>query len=183
LFPEIAAWWESKSKGPHLVALSATSVSPKPIHAPVLGCPVKPSGLQKIFAREWIWLGGLLGTAVGLTLVLAIQAYPDWAQMYVLVFAGAVGGFMLSVVLIRLLRHIRVKINGGPFRKGDLVQVLTGPHAGKIAAVYEEWTSRGEVRVDLGEQEWKETKDVFSQVQLCRVKRADRTVPANSLSA
>ena len=90
--------------------------------------------------------------------------------MLSLVIIGAIGGFMVSFVFFKIFWHIRIWINGGPFRKDDLVQVLAGMHAGRIAAVYEEWPSRGQVRIDLGGPEWKDVKDVFSHVQLCRVK-------------
>jgi prepilin-type N-terminal cleavage/methylation domain-containing protein len=53
------------------------------------------------------------------------------------------------------------------------VQVIAGAHAGRIAAVYEEWPSRNQVRVDLGESEWTEVKDVFLYVQLCKVKKLE----------
>jgi hypothetical protein len=169
LFPEIIAWWNDKTKREHLRILPPIPPRPIPDHAPVSGSPVKPSWLQLLFARTQVWTAGLLGVAVCLDLAVAIQA-PDLPQMLVLVFVGAIGGFLVSWVLFKVLWHARIWINGGPFRKGDLVQVLAGTHAGKIAALYEEWPARSQVRIDLGEQEWTEVKDVFTYVQLCRVK-------------
>jgi hypothetical protein len=101
--------------------------------------------------------------------------------MLTLVFLGAMIGFVVSWIFFKVLRHIRVWINGGPFHKGDLVQVIAGGHAGRIAAVYEEWPSRNQVRVDLGESEWSEVKDVFSYVQLLKVKSALPPTEAHSL--
>jgi hypothetical protein len=132
---------------------------------------VRPSLLQRCFARDSVWTIGFLGLAVGVDLVLAIQA-PDWRQMLAVVFVGAIIGFMVSWFVFKILRRIRVWINSGPFHNGDLVQVIAGPHAGETTAVYEEWPSRNQVRVDLGESERQDVKDVFSYVQLLRVKSA-----------
>ena len=175
LFPELEAWWRDKTKGAHLILLPPLPPRPVPDHAPVFGCPVKPSLLQKMFARENLWPIGFFGTAVVVDLALAIQG-ADLGQMLALVVVGALGGFLASWILFKVCWHIRVWINGGPFHQGDLVQVIAGPHAGRIVAVYEEWASRSQVRVDLGEAEWKAVQDVFSYVQVCRVKRAPAPV-------
>jgi hypothetical protein len=172
LFPELIAWWENKAKGAHLITFPAAPPRPVPSHAPVFGCPVKPSLLQRFFARDGVWTTGFLGIAVVVDLALASQA-PDGRQMLALVFVGAIAGFMVSWPFLKVVWHIRVWINGGPFHKDDYVQVIAGAHAGKIAAVYEEWPSRNQVRVDLGESEWTEVKDVFSYVQLCKVKKLE----------
>jgi len=172
LFPEIIAWWERKAKGAHLIIFPAAPPRPAPTHAPVLGRPVKPSLLQIFFASEAVWTTQFLGMAVVVDLAFAIRA-SDWKQMLAMVLPGAIAGFMVSWPLLRIVRHVRVWINGGPFHKDDLVQVITGAHAGTIAAVYEEWPSRHQVRVDLGEAEWTEVKDVFSYVQLCRVQKKE----------
>jgi len=171
LFPEVVAWWKDKVKREHLLILPPLPPRPVPDHAPVFGCPVKPSLLQKLFAHTHVWIAGLLGIAVGVDLTIAIQA-TDLPQMFALVFIGAICGFAVSWVFFKMLWHFRAWTNGGPFRKGDLVLVIAGTHAGRIAIVYEEWPSRGQVRVDLGEREWKEVKDVFTHVQLCKVKSA-----------
>jgi ribosomal protein L24 len=172
LFPELIAWWENRTKGAHLITFPAAPPRPAPSHAPVFGCPVKPSLLQRFFARDGVWTTGFLGIAVVVDLALAVQA-PGLRQMLALVFVGAIAGFMASWPLLKVVWHIRVWMNGGPFHKGDLVQVIAGAHAGKIAAVYEEWPTRNQVRVDLGESEWTEVKDVFSYVQLCKVKKLE----------
>lgn len=169
LFPEIIAWWECKAKGTHLIFRQPFPLPPIPSHAPVFGQPVVPSLLQNIFARDVTWVASFFGTAVVFTLVMAIQA-SALGEMFGLVVVGAATGAVISWISLKILWHIRVWINGGPFRKGELVQVIAGPYAGRIAAVYEEWPSRNEVRIDLGESEWNEVKDVFSHVQLCRVK-------------
>jgi urea transporter len=137
-----------------------------------LQAALKPSFLQKIFASMAAWVIGFFVIAVGTALFIAIQAFPMQGAMFVLVITGAIVGLVVSVLFVKILRHVRVRINGGPFHKGDFVQVIAGPHAGRIATVYEEWPSRNQVRVDLGESECKEAKDVFSYVQLLKVKSA-----------
>ena len=169
LFPEIIAWWECKAKGTHLVFFQPFPLPPVPSHAPVFGQPVVPTLLQNIFARNGVWVASFFGTAVVFTLVIAIQA-SGLGEMFGLVVAGAAMGAMISWISLKIFRHIRVWINGGPFHRGELVQVIAGPYAGRIAAVYDEWPSVDKVRIDLGESEWKERKDVFPNIQLCRVK-------------
>lgn len=173
LFPKIVAWWETKQPDPHLLVLLSRAPPEMPTHAPVFGHPVKPSRLQRFFAKDYVWTIGFFGIAVCFAATLAVQASPDWTQMFILLFAGAVGGAMLSWILLQIVWRIRGWINGGPFRKGDLVQVISGAHAGKIAAVYEEWPSRNQVRIDLDHAAWEDVKDVFSSVQLCRVKKEE----------
>jgi hypothetical protein len=171
LFPEITAWWENKAKGAHLIILPPAPPRPVPSHAPVFGCPVKPSVFQRFFAKDVVWTIQLLGMAVVIDLVMAIQG-SDWKQMFGMVFVGAAIGFIVSWFFFKILWHVRVWINGGPFHRDDLVQIIAGDYAGQIAAVYEEWPSRNQVRVDLGESECIEVKDVFSYVQLLKVKSA-----------
>lgn len=125
--------------------------------------------MQKLFAIERVWTIGFLALSVGSALFMGIQAFPSWTQMLILAVAGAAIGAMLSWVVLKVLWHIRVRINGGPFREGDLVQIIAGREAGKIARVYEQWPSRSQVRVELGEAARKDVKDVFSYVQLYRV--------------
>jgi hypothetical protein len=129
---------------------------------------VKPSLLQGFFTRDAVWVIGFLGAAVAVDLAFAIQA-PNLKQMLGMAFGGAVIGLFASWFFFQILWRVRVWINDGPFHAGDLVQVIAGAHAGKIAAVYEEWPSRNQVRVDLGEAEYAAVKDVFSYVQLCKV--------------
>ncbi len=180
LFPEVLAWWESKAKGAHLIVLPPKPPRPIPSHAPVFGEPVKPSLFQRFFALDDVWPIQLFGLAVIVDLSFAVQA-PDLKQMFGMILPGAAIGFFASWFVFKLLWHIRIWINGGPFKEGDIVQVIGGPHAGKIAAVYEEWPSRSQVRVDLGEAEWKNVKDVFYNVQLVKVKKAPAPVEVGAL--
>jgi hypothetical protein len=167
IFPEVIAWWENKTKSAHLIVQQPAQPSVSPSHASVSGYSVKPSLWQRFFARDAVWPIGFLGTAVAVDLAFAVQA-PDLKKMLGLVFVGAVIGLIVSWIFFKILWRVRVWLNRGPFHTGDLVQVIAGPHAGKIAAVYDEWPSRKQVRIDLGETESTEVKDVYSYVQLLK---------------
>ena len=182
LFPEVITWWENKTKGAHLILLQPAQPAAAPSHAPVSGYPVKPSLLQRFFARDAVWPIGFLGTAVTVDLAFTVQA-SDLKKMLGLVFVGAVIGLVVSWILFKVLWRVRVWLNRGPFHTGDLVQVIAGPHAGKIAAVYEEWPSRKQVRIDLGEIESTEVKDVYSYVQLLKSESIRDGEKSKSLSS
>lgn len=85
-----------------------------------------------------------------------------------LVLAGAAVGALVSRTLCGTLWNIRARVNGAPFQRGDCVQILTGLHRGRVARVYEVWGERNQVRVELGEQEKSETKDVFPHLEVFR---------------
>ena len=170
LFPEIIAWWECKAKGTHLIFFQPDPLPPVPSHAPVFGQPVVPTLLQNFFARDGVWRTGIYGAAAVYTLVGAILGWNLGEKWYGMVVVCVLIVLVLSRYFFKVFQHIRVWINGGPFHRGELVQVISGPYAGRIAAVYDEWPSVDKVSIDLGESEWKERKDVFSHVQLCRVK-------------
>lgn len=178
LFPEVIAWWESKAVGEHLLVFEPKRVPALPPLAPVhVSTPTNPSLLQRYFAGKAAWPVQFVGLAVAFDLFYARNAW-DRGNIVVVILVllmGAAIGLGISWLANVLLWRIRVRINGGPFHTGDLVQVITGPHAGTIARVYEEWPSRKEVRIDVGELEMREVKDVFSHVQLmkCREVRGN----------
>ena len=96
---------------------------------------------------------------------------------------GAFAGVSISYFALRGFYYVITRMNGAPFRKGDVVQILVGEYQGHIAGVYEEWRDRKQVRVDLGDQAAKDVKDVFSLNELCRAEeryspiRVDFSVP------
>jgi hypothetical protein len=129
---------------------------------------MKPTVFQRIFARDWVWTAGFLGFAVGLTLAIAMQA-PDRTHTLTVIAGGAAASAAVSWTLFKVLWFFRVRANGGPFRKGDLTQVIAGTYAGRQGYVYDEWQSRNQVRIRLDDSASKGAKDVFSQRQLIRV--------------
>jgi hypothetical protein len=122
-------------------------------------CSVQPSLLQKILARNQVWAIAFFGIAVTVALAFAIQG-QNWKQMLFMLLPGGTSGALLSWIVLKALYHLRVRVNGGPFRRGDLVQIIGGAYAGKAASIYEEWPSRGQVRVDLSDSGVNDSKDV-----------------------
>ncbi len=128
--------------------------------------PVKPTLLQKFFARDSVWVIGFL--AVGVFVVIALIPHRErWMDVFLWTFLGAPIGFAISWMVLLTLKRLRIRVNGGPFHNGDVVQVIAGKYAGRIATVCEEWPGRNQVRVDLGEV-LHDVDDVFSYLQLVR---------------
>ncbi|MHC4503671.1 MAG: hypothetical protein ACYTFI_10225 [Planctomycetota bacterium] len=112
---------------------------------------------------------------MGLTLWVVVGAFPVltvFERVYMLVVAIpasiGLGWFIAALFVWPFVYAASRRINGAPFSVGDKVHVLCGPHSGKRVAVYELWPSRGQVRVELGEQEKADAKDVFDENQVCR---------------
>lgn len=61
--------------------------------------------------------------------------------------------------------------NGAPFREGDVVRILRGPHKQKVVPIYDVWIERDQVRVNLGEKEKNEMSDVFSLLSIRKLKK------------
>jgi hypothetical protein len=62
--------------------------------------------------------------------------------------------------------------NGGPFKVGDTVQILSAPHRGRVSRIYSTWQGNA-LRVELGTKEKEEFKDIFAPAQLLRLERAE----------
>ncbi|HEY4760490.1 MAG TPA: KOW motif-containing protein, partial [Thermoguttaceae bacterium] len=78
------------------------------------------------------------------------------------------GWFILSPIY-----YDRGLKNGAPFREGDMVRILVGPHRDRIVKVYAMWQGNT-VRVELGDKEKREFKDIFSPAQLLREENAEQ---------
>jgi hypothetical protein len=131
--------------------------------------------------------GPVLGALLALhecqpTLALA----ADWfnvVRWIVICVLGLLAGFFIAIVfgacwLPSLYLNRSVK-NGHPFREGDLVHILVGPHRDRIVRVLEvrnldpwlEYAHR--VYVDLGKSVAKEGEDVFDPHQILLVAREE----------
>ena len=111
---------------------------------------VRASGVTTAALRDlssFIWL-------VGIILVSALLGF----------FSALLSGWFIFGPLY----FTRGQKNGAPFSVGDRVRILVGAHRDAVVRVYQVWESRNQVRVELGEQEKKDTKDVFSYYQVCR---------------
>ena len=89
-----------------------------------------------------------------------------------LMIAAGLLGFLVAAVAVAIFlppvyRWRGVK-NGAPYAIGDEVQILAGPHQGRLVRVYEVSWDRLYVRVELGDQERRQLTDGFSNVQVCR---------------
>ncbi|MGA2059064.1 MAG: hypothetical protein ABSG67_01180 [Thermoguttaceae bacterium] len=65
------------------------------------------------------------------------------------------------------------KMHGAPFQSGDYVHILHGKNRNKVVVVYEVWSSRDQVRVNLGEKEKENYADLFSYLNVRRVQKTD----------
>jgi phosphate/sulfate permease len=147
--------------------------------------------MQYLIAGNWplkIWL-----TAVSLLCIFlawhacqpTMASFRDWHFLIlfvsVIVLAPVLGCFVSFLFILFILGPIyyaRGRLNGAPFHEGDHVQILVGPHRGRVVRVYAIWAERNQVRVELGEQTKKGASDVFSYFQVCRA-----VMPNNSLQA
>ena len=83
-------------------------------------------------------------------------------------FAGA---FTVAWLVFRVCRYI----NGAPFAVGEYVTILTGPHVGTVARVYELTVGQGGgllPRLDLGADVAAKYHDVFDDYCLLRQSHA-----------
>jgi hypothetical protein len=75
--------------------------------------------------------------------------------------------FLLTPFLMFPLHLLFVRRNGGPFRVGDKVMILSKKNRYVVTNVYSLWQGDS-VRVELGDEAQKDFTDVFSQYQLSR---------------
>jgi hypothetical protein len=139
-----------------------------------------PTLTQRFFAQGWPWRITLLAGGIGMVAWTAPVLFPAYHSsilgivwfVCLMIVAGVLGVIVAGVVggmfiLGPLYRWWATK-NGAPYRVGDEVLILAGAHRGRSARVYEAWSDRGEVRVELGENERRDVTDVFSNVEVCR---------------
>jgi hypothetical protein len=137
--------------------------------------------MQYIFAKNWPMKAYfVLAATVGIWLVISIcqpslGMFADW-QFLVLFIVSITLGPILFIYLtlpcawlfLGPLYHLRAKLNGAPFHVGDRVRILVGPHRNCVVQVYDVWSERNQVRVELGAQARAEVSDVFSCTQVYR---------------
>jgi len=91
-------------------------------------------------------------------------------------------GWIVGIIVIwgMMLGHIAARLQGWPFAVGERVWILTGRHKNTIAKVYEVWTERGQVRVELGPELKEKVEDVYCAVEICRARNTEPDGPANA---
>lgn len=131
---------------------------------------LKVSPVHRFLVGKWpirIWLGGAtLGTTI---LCFSMAGFGlrsisiDCIGYYLLILVLAPPfGFLLGVITAAMvfpsIMSTLARVNGGPFRKGDQVQIIGGPHDGKRTHVLGDQKPRaggmdgGTVEVDLGDE-------------------------------
>lgn len=129
-----------------------------------------------------LWLGGwVLGVTVAAIVATdpSFAAFSDWSVFLlfavVLIVSPVLGyflGFVVGSMILPPLYEMRERLNGGPFKAGDSVQILVGPHSGQITTVVGPWQGRS-YRVKLDEESEKTYKDIFGADQLIKEEDAE----------
>lgn len=148
----------------------------------------QPTRLQIFFAQNWPIRAWLTITPV-IVVVLAVNACEpslalcqSWQAVgfYLIVLIispllGYFGAVLAGVFIFGPMYYSRGLLNGAPFKEGDVVQILAGPHRGSVTTVYSCWQGDS-VRVRLGPKEEEEFKDVFQPTQLLREEETEPEV-------
>lgn len=128
-----------------------------------------------------LWFGAW---TIGVPVLAIIAAEPsrttllDWRGVLLVAVIAVVSpvlGFFLGVfagsVLLPPVYALRERLNGGPLKAGDLVQILVGRHRGEITAVVSAWQGRS-YRVHLDDDSERKFQDIFGADQLIKEKDA-----------
>jgi hypothetical protein len=85
-------------------------------------------------------------------------------------------GVWISVLVFPTIYGMIERMNGGPFKVGDTVLILSKKHLGKRGVIYEMWQGV-QFRVDIGDEYKEKFMDIFNaeQVVMC-----DATQQCNS---
>lgn len=152
---------------------------------------MKPTRIQYFYAQGWplkIWLtlSPLVFGAVAVrTCEPSLATLKNWRLLFSLIgifliwaMLGFFVGLVLGSIILPPLYHYRAIRNGGPFKPGDVVQILVGPHRGRVVRVHS--LQEHSVQVELGKQAREGFDSVFTPEQLLREMEA---VPGMSLDA
>ena len=107
----------------------------------------------------------VIAVTVPSCVVLAEASVLAWLLLAV-VTASVLGWICGAIFLWPLVGRIARRLNGHPFCVGDSIRILTGPHRGRRAVVYELWEERGQMRVDIGPEAKRSVTDVFNGVEV-----------------
>ncbi|MGZ4964363.1 MAG: hypothetical protein ACXWKG_11690 [Limisphaerales bacterium] len=145
---------------------------------------MKPSPINYIFARDWPLKGYLSAWAIlGVVIVVSVcqpsrAMFSDWTFCLLfflsLLIAPVLFGFLslpMAFMVLGPIYFLGGRLAGAPFRAGDRVRILVGPHRDRVVEIYDVWDSRRQVRVHLDAQSEKDVRDVFSFTQVFREHR------------
>ncbi len=138
---------------------------------------MRPARIQYFMASHLGKVAGGTGVLLGTACVVINTAIdpatylPEPSALLGLLLAclcAAGVGFLSSYFILgRILFLIFSRING-PFAAGDIVRILCSRHRDRVTRVYDVWASRGQVRVDLGEDAKRNLTDVLMYHEICR---------------
>ncbi|MBI3098556.1 MAG: hypothetical protein HYY93_09995 [Planctomycetes bacterium] len=149
-----------------------------------------PTGFQYWFASAWPALAArsiglcvfgcaILCTAVATTALWPVVEFqPHWTNwawylfhLLAALLFGLLVGFLIGLYWMILflfpVQWLRARMNGAPFQEGDWVRILAGAQRDRIVRVKGPWP-RGEVQVDMGEDEAGDNTHHFPPWGLCR---------------
>ena len=136
-----------------------------------------PSVLNRICAYPVV-VSWIIGACVLDTLVLTslTSIASDWQGMVylILVVVAATGlGFFLGMFTCwPWIRPICSRLNGAPFKRGEHALILSGPHRGTTAQVYEITTGQGGwdlARLDLGSVHSQKFTDIVQEYSVLKI--------------
>ena len=165
------------------LGVSATPAPPSQNYKMTLqvdSSPQRPSWLQRLLA-QWVLyyfipiLGAIYAEWLAIThsqitsMIMTDWRYVAWLVAFIL--TSGPFGFLLGIFVAYLpnqfFYHLAIRLNRGPFKAGDCVQIISGKFAGTVTTVTEGWQGNS-VRVDLGADAKKNFKDIFQPPELMR---------------
>lgn len=143
------------------------------------------------YAKDWplkIWFGVIsvmcLVAAIAVTRP-TMAVLKDWRSLLwlgaiVVMFQllGYFAGILVGWFILGPIYYDRMLKNGGPFKVGDYVQILVGPHEDRVVRVYSLWQG-DTVRVELGEREKDTFRDVYAPTKLLKQQDGETGEAAN----
>lgn len=133
-------------------------------------------GNQVCAYPTWItWAIGamILDTLIGASLLVQNALDGSYFDFLTLFIPSTLLGYFLGMFTFwSFVRKLCSKVNGGPLKVGDRVQILRGRFKGKICDVYD--TPKGQggwdlARIDLGAEMKNTFQDIFEQYALLKL--------------
>ena len=130
-----------------------------------------PLRIQYLLAHAYKIAMSAGASLLAITVAAASGGFSLWSVMATIV-ALPLGCILGALLFGPFIFYIGSKLNGSPFREGDVVRILVAPHRDRVTRVYTMWRERNQVRVDLGEVAQKDVTDVFGYNEICRERDA-----------
>jgi hypothetical protein len=143
------------------------------------------SAIQYAFARNWplraylsVWaIAGVMFAVGGCQPTLRL--FSDWRYCLLFTLSVLIAPLLfvflslpLAFLILGPVYSLGERLAGAPFRVGDRVRILVGPHRDRVVDVYAVWAERHEVRVRLDAEAEQNYDDVLSNTMVCRDEQA-----------